>query len=140
MHEAKETITVINRKFNATTGLDDWTPTIIDGASWYSKQVASVTQTGLKTAKTAAVRIPVDADTGGKAYMPPKAYKAATSVSGAYTLAEGDLVVRGSVTTTQGQVLTPATIAETYEDSFTITAVADNTRRPHGQHWKVVGA
>lgn len=138
MQQANETITVINRKLNQETGLDEWTPTIITGASWYSKQIASVTQAGLRSADTASVRIPVGADTQGRTYMTPTAYKAAESISGAFTLARGDLIVRGAVASMQD--LTPAKIAETYEDSFTIISVVDNTRRPRGQHWKVVGA
>ena len=137
MQQAAETITVINRKYNPTTGLDDWNPTVITGASWHSKLTASVTSDGLKAANTATVRIPVDADTGGRTYMTPAAYKAAESVSGAFTLAEGDLIVRGTVS---GQSLTPAQIQEANDDCYTIIGMTDNTRRPRGAHWKVVGA
>lgn len=140
MHEATETITVINRRYNPTTGLDDWTPTVITGASWHGKLAATVTQTGLKTAKTATVRIPVDADTQSKTYMTPAAYKAATSISGAFTFDEGDLIVRGAVTVQQGQSLTPAAVQAAYDDCYTIVAATDDTRRPRGPHWKVVGA
>lgn len=140
MQQAVETITVINRKFNPTTGLDDWNPTVITGASWHGKQVASVTQAGLKSADTASVRIPVGADTQGRTYMTPKAYAAAESVSGAFTLAHGDLIVRGTVSVTQGQSLTPAAVTAAYDDAYTIISTTDNTRRPRGAHWKVVGA
>ena len=140
MQQAVETITVINRKFNPTTGLDEWNPTIITGASWYGKQIASVTQAGLKSADTASVRIPVDADTQGRTYMTPKEYKAAESVSEAYTLAHGDLIVRGVVTAEPGQSLTPAAVTEAHDETYTIISTPDNTRRPHGAHWKVVGA
>lgn len=140
MNAATETITVINRRTNTQTGYDEWIPTVITGASWYSKQVASVTTSGLKTADTLAVRIPVSADTGGRTYMTPTAYKAAESVSGAFTLGRGDLIVRGTVSVQQGQTLKPADVQQTHEDYFTITSVSDNTRRPRAPHWKVVGA
>ena len=140
MQQANETITVINHKYNDTTGKDEWTPTVISGASWYSKLLANVTQSGLKTAKTVTVRIPTDADTGGRSYIPPAAYKAAESVSDAFTLARGDLIVLGTVTTTQGQSLTPANVTQTHDECFTITSVTDNTRRPNAPHLKVVGA
>lgn len=139
MQQANETITVINRRYNETTGKDDWIPTVISGASWYSKLIANVTQGGLKAADTVTVRIPVDADTDGKSYMPPSAYKAAESVADAYTLARGDLIVRGAVTTSQGQSLTPANVTTAYDDCYTITGVTDSTRRPNAPHWKVVG-
>ena len=140
MQQATETITVINRKYNTSTGLDDWKPTVITGASWYSKLAASVTQAGLKTADTATVRIPVGADAQSRTYMTPAAYKAAESVSDAFTLARGDLIVRGTVTVTEGQSLTPADITASYDDAYTIIGVTDNTRRPREPHWKVVGA
>jgi len=140
MQQAVETITIINRKFNPATGLDDWNPTIITGASWHGKQIASVTQAGLKSADTASVRIPVGADTQGRTYMTPKEYKAAESVSGAFTLAHGDLIVLGAVTAEPGQSLTPAAVTDTYDEAYTIISTTDNTRRPHGAHWKVVGA
>ena len=140
MQQATETITVINRKYNAATGYDEWIPTVITGASWYSKLAASVTQAGLKTADTATVRIPVGADTQGRTYKSPAAYKAAVSVSGAWTLARGDLIVRGTVTAAAGQSLTPADITAKHDDAYTIIGVTDNTRRPREPHWKVVGA
>ena len=140
MQQATETITVINRKFNKDTGFDEWIPTVITGASWYSKLAASVTQVGLKTADTATVRIPVGADTQSRTYMTPAAYKAAESVSDAWTLARGDLIVRGTVTVEQGQSLTPADITATNDDAYTIIGTTDNTRRPREPHWKVVGA
>ena len=139
MQQATETITVINRKYNAATSYDEWIATVITGASWYGKLAAAVTQAGLKTADTATVRIPVSADTQGRTYKTPAAYKAAVSVSGAWTLARGDLIVRGTVTVAAGQSLTPADITKRYDDVYTITGVTDNTRRPREPHWKVVG-
>lgn len=140
MKQCTETITVLNRRYNPAIGLDEWTPTVIHGVSWHSRIDAAVIQTGQKAKDAATVRIPVGADTGGRTYMTPTAYKAAESVSEAFTLARGDLIVRGTVTTPTTGRLAPANIQQTYEDSFTITSVSDNTRRPHGPHWKVVGA
>lgn len=136
MKEANETITVINRRYNSETGLDEWLPTVITGASWYGKQIASVTTNGLQAANTAVARIPVDAETGGRSYVTPEAYKAAESVSGVFTIAKGDLIVHGSVT---DSTLTPAQIQAAYE-CYTIIGVTDNRNRPRGAHWKVVGA
>lgn len=136
MFQATETITVLNRRYNTSTGRDEWQATVIAGVSWHSKIAATVTTTGLKTAKTATVRIPVGADASGRAYITPAAFKAAEDTSGAYTLARGDILVRGAVT---GD-LTPAEVQAANEDCVTITDVIDNTRRPHGAHRRVVGA
>lgn len=150
MQQCNETITVINRKYNPETDRDDWIPTVIHGASWHNKVAATVTQTGLHTADTATVRIPVGADAGGATYMPPAAYKAAESASGAYTLARGDYIIRGDITapepdtpttaTAAAASVVPAEVLAQYEDHMTILSVTDNTRRPHGAHRKVMGA
>lgn len=136
MKACNETITVLNRRVNPDTRLDEWTPTVIRGVSWHSKIAANVTQAGLKAADTATVRIPADADTGGRTYMTPQAYKAVESVSGAYTLARGDILVRAEIT----ESMTPAQAQAAYEDMVTIISVTDNTRRPRAPHRKVVGA
>lgn len=136
MKECNETITVLNRRVNPETRLDEWTPTVIRGVSWYSKLAASVTQTGLKTADMSTVRIPVNACTGGRMYLPPALYNAAVDTSGVYTLARGDIIVRGEVTGS----ITPAQAQASYEDVLTILSVTDNTRRPNAPHRKVVGA
>lgn len=139
MQQCTETITIINRRYNTSTGLDDWIPTVITGVSWHSKLTAAVTQTGLKAADTLVVRIPTSADTSGRAYMDPAAYKKAESVSGAFTLAHGDLIVRGTVTQTGQTPLTPAQVQAENADCFTIVSVGDNTRRPNAPHWRVSG-
>ncbi|MBP5410725.1 MAG: hypothetical protein J6Y26_02315 [Lachnospiraceae bacterium] len=136
MRETNETITVFNQRYDTTTGKDVWTPTVIQGVSWFEATRAAVTQAGLKAADTATVRIPTDADTGGKVYLPPKAYKTAESVSGAFTLAPGDLIVRAAITTTG---LTPSQIQAQYDDTITILGVTDSTHRRRAPHWKVTG-
>ena len=136
MQQCNETITVLNRRYNNETGRDEWTPTVISGVSWHSEIKAVVTQSGLKDAKTAIVRIPVGADAGGAGYLDPSAYKTAEGTSGAYTLARGDILVRGVLSGTP----TPAEAQSAYEDCVTIIGVTDNTRRTHGAHRKVVGA
>lgn len=143
MQQCSETITVLNRWYNRATDLDEWIPTVIHGVSWFNKVAATVTTAGLKTADTATVRIPVDADTGGRSYMPPPAFKAAESPSGAYTLARGDYIARGDITTTVNGVVQPITPAQAQaatEDFITILSVTDSTHRPNAPHRKVVGA
>lgn len=134
MRQCTETITVYNHKYDPTTGRDLWPATVIKGVSWHGEIKAAVTQNGLKDAKTATVRIPVGADTDGKAYMTPAAYKAAESVLGAYTLARGDILVHGEAP----DGLTPAEVQAQYE-CVTILGITDSTTRPHGAHRKVVG-
>lgn len=135
MKECNETITVLNRKYNPETKRDEWNTTVIHGVSWYSKIAAAVTQAGLKSADTAVVRIPVDADTGERSYLTPAVYKAAESVSDAYTLARGDVIVHAELT----ESMTPAQAQAAYgDDALTIIGTADNTHRPQAPHRRVV--
>ncbi len=136
MKQTNETVTVLNRRYNRDTGKDDWIPTVIHGVSWFWTTRAAVTQDGLKTADTAAVRIPAGADTGGRSYLQPEAYKAAENVSEVFTLAHGDIIVRAAVTAAG---FTPAQLQARYGDCITILGVTDNTRRKRAPHWKVTG-
>lgn len=135
MNLCNETITVFNPKLNVTTGKDEYHGTVISGVSWFSEIVSTVNE-GLKAANKFTIRIPADADFGGKVYADPRAYASAEDVSGLFTLRDGDIVVRGAVTDTG---LRPAKLHNNY-DAFTILGVTDNRRVPNAPHWKVVGA
>ena len=138
MQECNETITVLNRRYDPDRGLDTWIPTVLHGVSWFNKIAATVTQDGLKAANTAIVRIPEGADAGERVYLAPPEYKAAESVSGAYTLARGDIIARGDITGGTAGSITPAQAKAQSEDVLTIISVTDSTRRRHGAHRKVV--
>lgn len=135
MNLCNETITVFNAKLNTTTDNDDYNGTVITGVSWFCEIVSTVNE-GLKAANKFTIRIPENADFGGKAFASPLDYAAAEDVSGLFTLRNGDIIVRGAVTATG---LRPATLHKDYE-AFTILGVTDNRRAPHAPHWKVVGA
>ena len=134
MKLCNETITVFNARYDAQSGYDTYIGTVITGASWHCEVASAVTNDGLKAANRFTVRIPVDADSGGKSYADPRAYRDAASVSGLFTLANGDIVVKGAVT---GSVQ-PKGLQEQYE-MFRILGVSDD-RRAKAPHWKVVGA
>ena len=129
-----ETITVFNPKLNTVTDTDDYNGTVITGASWFCEIVSTVDK-GLKAANKFIVRIPADADFGGKAYAAPLEYAQAADVSGLFTLRNGDIVVKGAVTGTGHRA---ADLLKNYE-AFTILGVTDD-RRARAAHWKVVGA
>ena len=135
MNLCNETITVFNPKLNVTTDKDEYHGTVISGVSWFCEIVSTVNE-GLKAANKFTIRIPEDADFGGKAYADPLGYAGAEDVSGLFTLRNGDIVARGAVTETG---LRPAELHNNYE-AFTILGVTDNRRAPNAPHWKVVGA
>ena len=152
MKQCNDTITVFNARVDSTTGGNVWTQTIITGASWYMTDASTVdaSKGGLVAANKATIRIPTDAGFGGKTYTDPVSYKAATSVTGLWTLQNGDIIVKGSVpvseTVTNNGVSstvpinwTPAKLKKAYADCVTVLGVTDNRRAPNAPHWRSTG-
>ena len=131
-------ITVFNARVDAATGGNVWTPTVITGASWYMTDASTVDagKGGLVAANKATIRIPEDADAGGKAYADPVAYRNAESVTGLWTLQNGDIIVKGSV---GSGTWTPAALKKAYADCVTVLTVTDNRRAPNAPHWRITG-
>lgn len=145
MKLCNETVTVFNKKIDTANGWDVYNPTVIHGVSWYGDVAAAVDNSGLHAANRFTIRIPVDADFGGKTYVDPIAYSNETIVSGVFTLANGDIIVKGEAITDQMTVsqlaaLTPGRLKELYPDYCTILGVTDNRRAPNAPHFKVVGS
>ena len=138
MKLCNDTITVFNARVDPDVGGNVWIPTVIAGASWYLTDAATVdaSKGGLVAANKATIRIPVEADTGGKAYVDPVSYAKAEDVSGLWTLKGGDIIVRAAL---EGTDWTPAELKATYADCVTVLGVTDNRRAPNAKHFKVVG-
>lgn len=129
-----DTVTVYNARLDKERDSTVYVPTVISGVSWYGTSKATVDSGGLKAASQYIVRIPLDADTGGKSYTEPWGYKSAGDVSGLFTLNEGDFIVKGAFADT---LLLPP---ESGSGFVTILTVTDNRRAPNAPHWKVTGA
>jgi hypothetical protein len=133
-----DTITVFNARVDPDAGGNVWTPTTITGAGWYMTDASTVdtAKGGLVAANKATIRIPEDADAGGKAYADPIAFRDAEDVSGLWTLQNGDIIVKGSAT---GSDWTPARLKKTYAECVTVLGVTDNRRAPNAPHWRITG-
>ena len=136
MKLCNETITVFNKRVDPNTGDNVYIPTVINGVSWFCEIATSVGQEGLNAANHVYVRVPIDADFGGKTYVDPIAYKQELIVAGTFTFDMGDIIVKAAITT---EGLRPPQIQQTYSDCMTIVGVTDNRRAPNAPHWKVVG-
>jgi hypothetical protein len=133
-------ITVYNRHYNKTTRLDEWFRTQICGVNWYGGQAVSVTDSGLQSADTYTVRIPVVSAPQGKQFVLPENYAAAEgdALTGLWTLQAGDIVVRGLVA---DDITKTADVTGKYSQCFTVTGWRDNRRgSPAVQHWRIDGA
>lgn len=133
-----EVITVFNAHWSEELGDEAYCPTVIRGASWHATQAETVDpKGGLIAADRVIVRIPVYANTSGKAYVDVVAYRDAADVSGLWTLTGGTIIVRGEA---EGDTWTPAELRKRFADCVTVLGVTDNRRAPNGRHWKAVGA
>ena len=135
MKQCEETITVFNARLDDDKGYDVYVPTVIHGVSWFCEIASNVDTGGLKAANKFTVRIPLDADFSGKAYMEPAGY-AGADPGAFFTLKQGDIIVHGEETESN----TPAKLKDKYGETVTILGVTDSTKRPNAKHWKVVGA
>ena len=133
-----ETITVFNARFDAENDRDVYYATIISGASWYDEIASTVDSSGLKAADRYTIRIPIDADFGGKSYVDPISYtREGVDPSQIFTLKSGDIVVKGAVIADTD--IRPAELQKQFAEVATILGVTDNRRAPNAPHWKVVG-
>ena len=135
MRLCDETITVFNAQYNPTTDRDDYTGTVISGASWFSDIATSVIESGLKTANKVTIRIPENASFSGKTYVDPSTYKTADTCK-SFTLQSGDIIVKGAVSITG---MTPSELQKAHTECVTVVGVTDNRRAPNAPHWRVVG-
>lgn len=139
MKLCNDVITVFNARVDPDDGGNVWTPTVISGASWFLTDASTVdaSKGGLVAANKATIRIPENADTSNKAYTDPLSYADAEEVTGLWTLAAGDIIVKGDASATANP--TPAKLKATYADCVTVLGVTDNRRAPNAKHFKVVG-
>lgn len=136
MKLCNETITVFNKRLDADTGFDAYIPTVIRGVSWFCEIASSVDTSGLKAANKFTIRIPADADFSSKSYVDSAGY-ASGDAEKVFTLGNGDIIVKGSVTESG---LKPADLQARFGEVVTILGVTDNRRTGNAPHWKVVGA
>lgn len=123
MQLCNDTVSLFNRVLDPATRTHVFRKTLLEGVSWYGRDISAVTNDGLKTARQYTVRIPFD-----DGYVPPKEY-----AGEGWTLQTGDFMAKGDVE------YTPA-MQQAYGGScMTITGVTDNRRAPRGKHFKVVG-
>lgn len=137
MRGCRETITLFNARREAATGGHVYVPTVIRGCAWFGGVRRGLdAKGGLAAADECAVRIPVDADFGGKAYVDPIVWREAGGEE-RFTIQGGDIVVKGAV---EGDGWTPATLKAAFHGCFTVLGVTDNRSAPRGGHWRLVGA
>lgn len=134
MKEANKTVTVFNAKMDPESGFDVYHPTIIKGVSVFLQVASEVTLSGLNAANKITVRVPINANFSGKAYVKPVEYPQADPAE-VFTFKQGDVMVEAEET----EPMDPVQLKAKYGEVITILGVTDNRSRPREPHWKVVG-
>lgn len=114
--------TVYNRHLDQEKRRDTWTRTQIHGVFWNSVHAQQHSSKGDISDSSVTVYIPADAC--DKPYRPPKDY--ASDPSGAYTLAPGDLIIRGLIAEDMDDNTTVSALLQKYDDAYTILSCKDN--------------
>ena len=120
-----------------TDGLDAYRREVINGVSWFRKNISNVTIEGLKTADVITIRIPSKATV--LQYVNYLDYLLLSDISGFWTLKEGMTIVHGNVSDTEENA-TPAKLLKKYgrDKVMTVLSFTDNCRKLE-PHFKVVG-
>lgn len=99
---------------------DAYQRAVVRRVVWQSTQSVSGSGSGRLSDNVAAIFIPVSSAAN---YVPPKKWRALVSKAGTFTLAEGDLVIRGVVADEISPTLTASDLRRLYDDAVTITSV-----------------
>ena len=135
MRNCGETITLFNARRDGSTGGFMYVPTVIAGCSWHRGHRLEIDpEGGLTAVDEVTVRIPLDADFGGKAYVDPVTWRAGGE---GFTIQGGDIAVKERVA---GGDWTPAGLKAAFDECFTVLGVTDNRSAPNGAHWRITGA
>ena len=135
MRLCNETITVFNPRLDKDKDCDVYCGTVIQGVSWYCEIASNVDSSGLKAANKYTIRIPQNADFGGKTYVDPIIFSSSDPDT-TFTLKSGDIIVKGAVSVDDPR---PATLKKVCAEVVTVLGVTDDRRAPKAPHWKVVG-
>ncbi len=133
MLHASQTITIYNHA--VINHRDIWYHTVIKNCSVRFKIMAAVTDSGLRSAASATVRIPVFSP--GSGYLPEQEWKALPDPSVAWTLQKADLLLIGEGVPLSDGI---ADLKQKYGAGrvFIINGYSDNRRgSPCVQHWRV---
>lgn len=133
MLHADQTVTVYNHA--VINHWDIWYRTVIENCSVRLKVMAAITDSGIRSATSAIVRIPVSSP--GSGYLPESEWKALPDQSAAWTLQKADLLLIGEGVPLSGGI---ADLKQKYGASrvFVINGYSDNRRgSPCVQHWRI---
>lgn len=126
-------ITIYNKYTDPTTRKEKYQRTVVRDVVWQASKSVYAAGAGMVRLDTATIFIPF---ARGADYLHPHAWQAAKT--GKWTLQEGDVIVRGSITTEISDAFTMTALRAANNDVVTINSVA---RMDEGgdnmKHWQV---
>ncbi len=127
-------LTIYNKY--VSSGVEKWQRTVIADVAWENRKAANVIATGGNIqANSARVFIPF---ARGTDYLKPIAWLALVSKTGKWTLQEGDVVVKGSVSDSITDAFTISSLKAKYDDVFSVASVDEMISGSKSMwHWNV---
>lgn len=122
-----DTCTLYNRCRDGENGLQ-WYRTALCGINIDIQSKAVVDDKGLVTANSVSVTIPIQADSGGKPYLPRKEWEALEDKAAAWTMQEGDLLLPGIWPLELGGTFRETQLREAAGRVYTIYSYDDNLK------------
>lgn len=124
-------ITLYNKYYDAVARLDKWKRTQLLGVFWDSCKGANVKKSGMETADSVIVFIPLNIN----GYVGPKQY---TGAEGTWTLNQGDKICKGLIDQDFTKI---SDLEKAYSDVYDITKVdKKDFGSANMRHWEVGGA
>lgn len=123
------TVTVYNKHKDGTA--EKWQRTVLPGVLWDAIKGAVTRKTGVTTADSLRLIIPMASRRGYKA---PKDWAALDDKSGSWTLQAGDVVVLGAL---GYEVIKSTAELKTFDDALTITSVDTKGFGSGLDYWEV---
>lgn len=142
-----EAVTVFNGRTDKETRRTKYIPTVIRGVSYQESKGSTVTNSGVWSNDVQyKFRIPLNAETGGRSYLPEREYAQLDDEQAAehWTIRKSDIVVMGEYT--GESVVLFEDVLQQYAkehglDQIKVTEYADNTSggSAYLKHWRIGG-
>ena len=133
-------ITIFNKRYDRTERTERFYGTKIKGVSLYFKKGVSSGDGGMSQDDKYIIRIPIDADTGGKQYVGQQEYKELSEkeFNLFWTLQPGAIIVTGLV---EQNTATETELMQNFQEVIVVTNFTDNRGRGSESmwHWRVGG-
>lgn len=130
-------LTVYNKYVDTTLRIEKYQRSVISKVLWESVSAVSRAKAATVISDTATVAIPFSEIAN---YLSPKTWLALVSKTGKWTLQDGDVIVRGTVTDEITGEFTIADLHRKYDDVLTISSVARMDQGSPNTHHYLVGA